>query len=181
MAPLPPLPSNNTGVLYIDYTSGLRPHTLQIRGNYFAPVDATLKAQAVIDALRNVMWTGDTVIGARMREAGQFIALPVPCVVGPGTVGTLNNNAESRASFMSFVGRGLQGYPVRVTVFTLRLESEQQFRRSYAAMDAQNKALYDAVIGPVGGRPLAVDGTEAYWKNYANIGINAYYQRDSRT
>lgn len=180
MAPLPDLPSNNTGVLYIDYTSGLEPHTLQLRGDWFAPVDATIKAQNVINAMRNLMWTGDVIVGARMREAGANITLPVTVVTGAGTVGSLNNNAESRTCFMSLVGRGLQGYPVRCTLFTIRLESEQQYRRAYAALDVPGKAFFDAVVGDIGGRPLAIDGTVAYWKNYVNIGQNAYYQRKSR-
>lgn len=180
MAPLPPLPPNNTTRVMIDYTSGLVAHSLEFRIGSSNATQATDKANIIITAMRALMSTTDSIVGARWVPAGENISQNLPITGGAGQVAGLVNDAEARACFYSFVGRSNGGRKTRVTFFTLRYSSEQQYRRAYAQMDTQNQALYNAVTNQSITSLVAVDGQVALWKPYANIGQNAHWQRASR-
>lgn len=173
-----PLPSNSTAVLFVDYETSGEEHTLQIRFTGAATaVTAMDKADAFLTALTgNFMLI--TILGARQRAAASNVTLPITWT-GAATYGSVVGTHSQSAWYVDFIGRSVGGRRVRLSLFGCE---EMQDLASFdyrlpatgpwlAALDALRVSDETAV---------AIDGEEAIWYDYVNIGVNAYWRNRIR-
>lgn len=174
-----PLPSNNTGVFYLDYTTEGQDHTMQIR---FGTGSSALEAAGVADAFLAALGTNMyamTINGARVRDAGASVSYPVTwdgdAVYGSGTEGLY-----ATAQYVDFVGRSIDGRRARIAVFGWKgivdtTDDNFRFSSSTGWVAAALAALEALPFCPV-----SISGEVVNWQQYANTGINAYWRNHIR-
>lgn len=173
-----PLPSNNTSVLFVDYTVQAHQHTVQCR---YAEPATFVEAMDAVDAWFTALSTaiGETTIdGARYRLEGTNVAIDVTWT-GASGYGTGTGGEDFSAQYAGFIGRSAGGRRVRVYAFGL---SFIQFGNNYRASAGENAILDDArdTIAAASDVWLAIDGQPAIWKTYINNGENAYWRNQIR-
>ena len=178
--PLPPLPDNNTSVIFCNYTVLGEPHSFQWR--YTDPpatlADATERVASFLQELQPLMANGWTVTGLEVRFEGEIFTLPAGTLnVTPGAgTALLSVNAPR---FVSFIGRGALGRKWRLSLYGLQFTLEDDYRLEVgdeAALDAA-RAVIDA--SPLG-TCMAIDRSKVNTYAYYNVGYNAYHQREAR-
>lgn len=181
-----PLPDNNTMRVWIDYTSGGRPHSVMFRFAGDDPSGAAIQPRLteIGAALQGVMDDEDSITGWRFSLTGQNFSFPF---LGPvGGAGLLTGgvvNPESQACFVGASGRSSGGRRVHCNIFTIAATGFTVYRQNRGSLAANFAALYDVLTdqpGIDGDPPIAIDGLPIVWNDYLNIGQNAYYQRASR-
>lgn len=174
-----PLPHNNTGILYLDYTTCLHDHVMACRfDSPNTPADAMGAISDFLTALGTEWLYLLTVRGARWQQKNTSVSFPVAWT-GAATYGSGAGTEDRSASFISFPGRSAFGRRVRAEVFGCKFGV---FSGKYRAFIAGDDALIAAqsVLGEAEGSFLAIDGNLANWKNYANLGENAYWRNQIR-
>lgn len=174
-----PLPSNNTGVLFLDYTVGGEGHTMQAR---YAASSTVVEVMTVLDEFLTALGDGIftiTVEGARHRLQGALITLPITWIGQPDYGSGTANHAQS-AQYYDFVGRSVEGRKVRLSVFgaaavTDLADDDYRLPGGTGAIAAAISAL-DSGLGAI----CAIDGENIVWYPYANTGINAYWRNKIR-
>lgn len=176
--PLPPLPANNTDVVWLKYTSGGTTHEMQYRvASSTTQADIITGATALANALKAWMHTGDSFVGLRHRDSGSTVSFPLAFTAIAGTA-SVTWDVEEEAKFMSVVGRSLAGYRVKMTFFTVVLVDSNAFRLARTGGSFAD-AFLDAVdaMSPAA---VAIDGQAVVWNQYANVGYNSYWERQLR-
>lgn len=174
-----PLPSNSTGVFFLDYTTEGRQHTLQIRfGTGSSALEAAGVAEAFLTALGTNMYVM-TVDGARVRDAGGSVTYPVTWG-GPATFGSGTEGLYATAQYVNFVGRSIGGRRCRLAVFGWKgiVDTGDDNFRFSSAVGWVAAAL--AALEALPECPVSVDGDVVNWQQYANTGINAYWRNHIR-
>lgn len=173
-----PLPQNNTGVLFIDYTAGGQKHSAEIRlpsGSNSA--EAVTAYNAMKGPLAARMYTVDSITGARWRAAGSKLSFPLAVTPQAGSVaGT--PDVDNKTMFFSFTGRGGGGRRCRFTWFTPVISVTASGYRA-SPIEAVYLAVLDALRGP-SVAATDIQGNTVIWNNYVNFGSNAYFQRKQR-
>ncbi len=175
---MPALAPNNTKRFYLDYTSGSHQHVLIMRTADSVVASA---AQAAFDAFLTIVDPDLKTIGILgMRSQAAHSSVSVPeAWTGPTSYGGGVPNDKDAASYISFVGRSAGGHRVRVTVFSAPVpDDDNNFRIPRA-----DSTLVDAAVAYLAGASnvwLAVDGTAAFWNQYANTGVNAHFRNKFR-
>lgn len=176
MAPLAP---ENTSRLIVDYLIGtLRHHAVFRFGAGVTSTDAITAARAIITLLKPLITTNSSFNGARWAAAGSVISLPVTW--GAAILGTSVEPFASHenAQFLSFVGRSSDGRRYKLTFFGYPYVPNGQYRVA-AASDANVLAVVNGLNG--NNPPLVtISGSVPVWNTYANVGLNAYWQRKLR-
>lgn len=174
-----PLPSNNTGVFYLDYSVSQEDHTLQIR---FGPGSSALEAQSVaqafLTALEPVMYV-NTIIGARVRDVGTNVTYPVPWT-GDAVYGSGAGPHYTSGLYLDFVGRSIDGRRCRVALFGVNVvadggDNNYRFDSSTTWVTAALAALESLPE-----TPCSISGLPVNWQQYANCGVNAYWRNHIR-
>lgn len=174
-----PLPSNNTGVFYLDYTTEGQDHTLQIR---FGTGSSALEAAGVADAFLTALGTNIyvwTINGARVRDVGTNVSYPVTWD-GDTTYGSGTEGAYATAQYGDFVGRSIDGRRCRIAVFGLKGivdSTDDNFR--FASSTAYVAAAL-AALEALPECPVSISGEPVNWQQYMNTGINAYWRNHIR-
>jgi len=178
-----PLPSNNTAVLYIDYTTGVRQHTLQCRYIEATSANAMLAVASFLDALKLVLAAGFRVLSARQRAVGAAITLPttlspaLAAFAGDSGVG-LDGFNEAREYV--WVGRGLQaGRRVEVSLYGVVLGTPNDFRYETAG-GPPSLANARAQLTAEPSVFSTISGEAAVWYPYVNVNYNSYWETRSR-
>lgn len=174
------LPSNNTGVFYLDYSAGGEDHTLQIRfGDASSPGEAMTVAHNLLTAL-DAGLTLLTVRGARVRDQGSNVSYAVTWT-GDASYGGSAGAHEKAAYYIDFVGRSLGGRRVRIAVFGMG-DAFDATNHDYRYTAAESEIVANAIEQLEAGSavPVAVDGDVAAWHQYANVGVNAYWRNRIR-
>lgn len=173
-----PLPSNNTGVVFLDYSVGGENHTAQVRYSSSSSfVDAMTVLDDFLTALGGLI-SVITIIGARHRPQGSNVTLPVTWT-GAATYGVGTATHAESAFYIDFVGRSAGGRRVRLSVFgsdqAIDLaESDYRLPATGAVLDALT------VLTNASDIVVAIDNGAPVWNQYANLGINAYWRNRIR-
>lgn len=191
MAPLPPLPDNNSSRVWLDYTSLGRPHSMLVRLNEEASsADASLIANRLAPVLANRMLTSDSITGVRFSEAGSNISTPIAFTPVSGAVSgalvTWENDPES--AYLTLPGRGGKlGRKARIGFFspvrTVTWPADNRFNPGdEPVIDTFRLNLVSALNTGSGVNDTAVNISNApvLWQGYINISHNAYWQRKQR-
>lgn len=174
-----PLPSNNTGVFYLDYTTEGEDHTLQVRfGTGSSALEAASVVNGFLSAVEAQLYTL-TVRGARVRDLGANVTYPVDWD-GDDVYGSGSTGHYTSAFYMDFVGRSIDGRRCRVAVFgckSLADSSGSDYRFS-SATDWVAAGL--AALEALPFCPVSISGEVVNWQQYANVGVNAYWRNHIR-
>ncbi len=175
-----PLPSNNTAVLFVDYSGCGENHTLQIR---FAAPGIIADAMGIADGLLAALGATIreiTITGARVRAAGSNVTIPVAWT-GAATYGSGAGSHNESAYYVDFVGRSVDGRRCRVAVFCVGVPADatnQDFRLTRSESGGVDAAL--TVLEAGSGAPVSISGLAVSWHQYGNIGTNAYWRNQIR-
>jgi len=122
---------------------------------------------------------GSSLITAvRGQNAGSNVSFPFPIssLVGV-TFGTGSTNSETVPFFVDFVGRSTGGRRVRLTLFG-KSGSLSDYKLTTSESTEVAAAL--VVLNNATGTFLSIDGLQPFWYPYADVGVNAYWQRQQR-
>lgn len=173
-----PLPHNNTDVWYLDYSTLTLNHTMEMRTS-----DA-VTAVEVNDAFDGLLTAANgsikeiTILGLRKQESGSSFSLPIAWT-GASNYGTGVGDPQDEASFLGFAGRGSDGRRVRIYLFGyLGIADRTTFRIARGSSTIVDDMLTQLETDP--DLFKTIGGTTPSWKQYANVGLNAYWQRQLR-
>jgi len=175
MAPLPP---NSTNRLFVDYETCGVEHTSMIRwdpGNTY--VDAQVEWNDVVEAVDALLYQV-TITGCRVSLAGTDVSFPVEWVQ-QATYGGGPGPRPMGANMLNFIGRSEAGHRAAFELFGCINESDGTRFRTLAASNADVAAAL-VELRAAEGTALAIDGTQPVWKDYVNIGPNAYWRNKIR-
>lgn len=180
-----PLPVNQTGRYWVDYIANGREHSVMFRypGDELDGAPTTAFIAAVSDflqAMEPFMPTDWTITGARASAPGTAISLPVdePAAV----TGVVVTNPGEGPSFITFVGRTSGGRRSRLTLLGAGTSpaQEQSNYVDYRLTAAENSTFATARAQLVEIGLVGIDELPVTWYTYANMGYNAYWQRQMR-
>lgn len=178
-----PLPYNNTGIAFVDYTANARAHTVQFRyGGEGGPPGGLSGAIAnILAAAMPFMPTDFAVLGARYQSAGTNFS--VPWAVSFGTLtGTGVAKPGEAPAFVSFVGRSALGRRARVYFLgaSISAADEGGSAADYRQTTAESANVTNVRNAIIAAGLVAIDSQGVTWYPYANIGYHAYWQRRMR-
>lgn len=173
-----PLDSNNTGVLFLDYSVGGEGHTVQAR---YAPGSG---AADMMDMLHDFLTAITTKIylmhieGARHRAANAVNSFPIAWT-GDTDYGTGVATHVQSASYLDYIGRSTLGRHVRLSLFgaidgydildsDFRVPTTGVYGDGLAELVARDNVV------------AAIDGAAVVWYPYVNLGQNAYWRNRIR-
>jgi hypothetical protein len=176
--PLTDLSPQNTERWYLDYTVGGIQHTLIMRTAIpYSDANASTAMAGLLTAMSTLL-NQLTVVGLRKSVQGSNVTNAATWS-GASTYGTGTLPNNSRARFLSFVGRDSLGYRVRATVFGAAGTLDDNYRMTRA-----ESTLVAASLDYLAARTndfVTLAFNHPTWKQYANAGYNAYWQRQVRT
>jgi hypothetical protein len=175
MAPISP---DNTQRFFVDYTVAGYQHTLLCRANStVTAADAGATIAAFLAAIESSFYE-ITIDGFRSAASGTNITVPE---VWPGaaTYGSGAGDPKDTAHYMDFVGRGPTGHRVRVAVFGAIISD---FGGDYRLSGSESALVGNAIAELTSDVDIFndVDYGVPVWKNYANLGVNAYWRNKIR-
>ena len=175
---MPPTAPDNTPRYFVDYTVCGFQHTLMCR------VDSTVVAAdvgATIDALFTAFDSSifaTTIDDFRFADAGSGVSNPV---TWPGASGYGSGAGEpaNTADYYDMIGRGPTGKRVRVAIFGATITT---FGGDYRISGAENALVASAIAVLTSDVQMFLDieFNNPVWKNYINIGTNAYWRNKVR-
>jgi hypothetical protein len=175
---MPPISPDNTQRFWVDYTVAGFQHTLLCRaGSTVLAADAGATIAAFLAAIESSFYL-ITIDGFRRAAPGSNVSNPE---VWPGasTYGDGAGTPKDSAHYMDFVGRGATGHRVRVAVFGAIISD---FGGDYRLSGSESALVANAVAELTSDSEifLDVDYEIPIWKNYANLGVNAYWRNKIR-
>jgi len=172
-----PLPHNNTAIYYVDYSVDGQEHTFEVRFNgavspsaFGSHINGFLgPLAALLDEV--------TINVVRFQAEGSDVSNPVVAGIEGNTYGTGTGGPDNVPRFLNFVGRSSGGRRVRLAVFGYKGANSVWRLTSTESTDISDAV---DVLNGTSGTFIAIDGIDAIWYPYANIGYNAYWQRKER-
>ena len=173
-----PLPENNTPTLFIRYSSRGQMHDAQVRlPSGATSASATIAAGVMIAVMKPLLFPSDVIYGARFRQAGSDVSLPLPISAQAGMApGTPDD--DRMPNFVSWTGRSADGRDVKFTLFTAAVSLDQQGWRDLTPSAGEQAVLLALTDDDVDARTIS--GQQPVWNAYVNYGASAYYQRKAR-
>lgn len=182
MAPLPP---DSTPRYFLDYVANGRAHTVQFRytslDNAEPGSDILTDWQDILVEVGEFMPTDWAPVGHRWAAAGSNVSNPVTAAL-PALVGQMGIYPALAPAFLSFVGRGADGRRVRLSFLgcTMSPANLVNNNNDYRLSSAEN-ANVEQIVSMLNETPFTtISGTIPSWKQYANLGFNAYWQQQVR-
>lgn len=183
-----PLPANNTGRLFLDYTSRGIEHTMMLRvaGDY---TTAAGDASEYANLFSTRMFDDDSFFRARYAIVGNDFSLPIPFTAVPGVVPAATTNSwpqDPESVQLSFVFRGnTTGRRGRVEFFTAvptpQWPDDNRYNPGDAAVIDTLRTNFTSLAQFDGTNPLLTVGAdEVTVYGYVNIRLNAYWQNEQR-
>lgn len=172
-----PLPHNNTALYFVDYTTVGLQHTMEVRANAnTSPGVFGTIMQGFLTQLNTLVFAA-TVSGVRFQAIGQNVSNPVVTGMEGFTFGSDAGTVDSAPIALNFVGRSPGGRRVRLMVFSYKAAFS-----TYRLTIAENNGIGAAVtiLNGEANTFLAIDGQAPVWYPYANVLVNAYWQRAVR-
>lgn len=175
MAPIDP---KNTARLFVDYADGDTRHTV------------ILRPQTGVSIATLATWFNDWLTdnaglflervsfdGAREAAQNSNVTNPIAWTTVDGT-NPSSPKTDGKPWFLSFVGRSAQGHRTRISFFGSAYGDDSNYRITAA----ENTGVADAVadLNDLQAKLGDITGSKAVWKDYINLGYNAYWQRQAR-
>jgi hypothetical protein len=176
MAPLSP---DHTPRYFLDYTTCGFEHTLMCRTDSGVdPADVSAVIAAFLAAIGGSFRQLD-IVDFRFADAGTNITVPVTWG-GAASYGSGSGSPYESAHYMDFIGRGSTGRRVRVAVFGMINSSAGG---DYRLIPSESGVVAAAIAELTSDAQmfLDIDFTVPVWKNYANVGVNAYWRNKIRS
>lgn len=176
--PLPPLPESNTARYFLDYEGPYGKHSAQFRANPAGdPASVVPTIQSFINTLKPAIHTDTTFTGVRYADVGSNISNPLGFAPVSGTAtGTLATEHYPR--FFAFWGRGPDGRELKLTFYGGNIGVTSDYRIG----PGENSTIAACVLYlNTTSVFTTISGSRPVWKQYANTGYNAYFQRKRRT
>lgn len=171
-----PLPSNNTSVYFVFYTSGGNSHTTQVRTDSISPSVFGTTMDTFFQALEPNLFemTVDTVT---FRPALSTVSNPVVTGIEGNAYGSGTPITLEEPQYVDFVGRSSGGRRNRITIFGIS-DLGANYRISAGEFTSVDDVITLLSADPDFG--IAIDGLATIWKTYANTGQNYHWQRKQR-
>lgn len=172
MAALPP---DNTARYRVNYTTVGKQHAFQVRSAMSPSAFGTF-VNAFLNQLSTVMYAS-TVADVVWAPSGSSVFNPVTTGAEGHTWGSGAGTVIEIPQFVNFIGRTSGGHRVRLAVFGVGVSSVD-----YRFLAGENSAIDNTINHLVlnASTLLGIDGLNPVWKNYANTGFNAYWQKAVR-
>ena len=173
-----PIPPTNTARLFVDYADGDTRHTVILR-----PQTGVTVAQLATwfnDFLTDnagLFLTRVSFDGAREALINSNVTNPIAWTTVAGT-NPSSPKTDGKPWFLSFVGRSAQGHRTRMSIYGAAYGDDSNYRITAA----ENAGVADAVtqLNDLQAKLGDITGSKAVWKDYINLGYNAYWQRQAR-
>lgn len=172
MAPLPP---ESTARFKVFYTVGTHQHTMEFRSGASPSAVGTI-IDDFLTALNDEIYIL-TIDEVQFAANGSVIFNAITTGVEGSSYGTGAEPNEATPFYLSFIGRSPGGRRVRIYVF-----GSKSLYTDYRVTALENVDVDAAiaVLVAAGGSLLAIDGGTPIWKTYANMGVNAHWQKAIR-
>jgi hypothetical protein len=175
-----PLPSNNTAVLFVDYSVAGEQHTVQVRYSASSSVAAAMAWLDDFLVATSPFLFLTTIVAARNRAQGSNLSFPVTWT-GASTYGSGAGEHFNSAWYIDYIGRSPLGRRVRIGMFGTNVVTDA-VSDDYRLQEAENVNVANTLTAleasPTEG--IAIDGGNPVWNRYANIGVNAYWRNRIR-
>lgn len=176
-----PLPTNNTAVLFVDYTTGGAAHTVQLRVPASQGVNVGLGVMAAfLMALQGVLPNAWAVTGTRYRAQNSNLTLPVAPGALDGFVGTGGAQVVRANEALEFVWVGRSpstGRRWELSLYGIRLSAPDDFRYSTSNMPPSLATATDTLISASAAAEIvSIDGDEPIVYPYVNVNYNSYWE-----
>lgn len=175
MAPLPP---SSTRRYFVDYETCLENHTTMVRTDAgVSPAAFTTAFQSIMTELSSLLYTVN-VAGVRTAALGSDVSLPVTSGLTGYIYGGPNGAHGAAPIFLDFIGRSSAGRRARMSIYGLQLVPQD-----YRLTSGDNSHIQNVVgiLNSTTGMFIGIDGNPVTWYGYANVGYNAYWQREVRS
>lgn len=159
-------------------------HSMSFRTGRTNPAPAAMAADVdtFLEGCKNLRTSDWTILGAEYAAYDSDIFLPVAAPPqNPGLQPPVN--AGYTPVNMGFVGRSTGGSRAGVRVYgiaidpmssTANLQDYRMTSTEYVEIDLAVQALADSTLW------RGIDGSPILWKNYANVNVNAHWQKQRR-
>jgi len=170
-----PLPANSTPRYKVFYTNSGQQHVMDIR-SHASPSALGTELDAFFTALSSLL-TSTVIDDLQFAPDGSNVFNSVSSTFVGNTYGSGAGSDLVVASYINFIGRSSDGRRIRMAVFgTNSLAADFRFvTGENTDVDAAIALLQDPASTLV-----TIGDLKPVWKNYANAGFNAYWQRAQR-
>lgn len=172
MAPLPP---NNTARYKVFYTVSGHQHVMDIR-SLASPASFGADVGGLLGTL-SPMTYAITIDQVQFAASGSNVFNPVTSGIEGNVYGSGSGTVGETPYYINFVGRSTGGRRVRLAVFGQKALGGDY---RYIAGENANIDAAVAVLQDPANSFKAIDGLKPIWKNYANAGVNAHWQKAVR-
>lgn len=180
--------TNYTTRVVYSYTSNGRNHTTMMRTADAST--ATIEANqgvmlGLLVALKSLLPSDFQIKEVNVYPAGETNSYPVDIIPALASFGggTVNPDKVRTPNFLSFVGRTLAGSRVNLFLYGVTMEPggvPGKDWRLLATESTQVAAAINALTEEPPPALVGIDGGAVRWKQYANYGVSAYWQRKER-
>jgi len=174
MAPLDP---HNTAYYTVYYTVQGNQHSFRIRVEpTFSPADIGPEIEQLFGNLDDNLYA-TTIDFVTFNANGSDVSVPVTTSADGLTFGSGAGTTLTEPQYIDFVGRSSGGRRVKFTIYGIN-DLGGDFRIGATEFASVTAVL--AQLAAAEGAWLAIDGLQPIWKQYANTGLNSYWQRQQR-
>ena len=173
------LPANNTGRVWVDYSTANAQHSLMLRHPTSADRFQLIGAMAdLFAALSPEMYQID-ILGARYANLGSDVTLPMTWV-GSSTYGSSQEPPINMPRFCSLTGRSYQGRRWAVQIYGVKTNAPVDYRLPWSA--SPNWQIIGDFIetASVDGTIAAIDGSAIFLHEYVNFNYNDHWVGEAR-
>lgn len=172
MAPLPP---NSTPRFRVHYTNAAKSHTMNIRTND-SPSALGVSVNVFMLAIAGILLP-TTIDLVEFAAQGSNVFNSVVSGIEGAAYGGGVPIASTPATYVNFIGRSSDGRRVRLAAFGI-VAPGGDFRW----MPGENASVDSAIdaLNHADNHFQAIGGLKPIWKQYANGGFNAYWQKELR-
>ena len=179
-----PLPTNSTGRLVVSYTANGHEHDVMFRfgGSADNPVEAFYeRIEELFTEMTPLMPSDWSIISSVSYPQGSDVSHPDGYIWSP-VVGTGTPQVSEGPAFISFVGRGTSGRRARLYFLgaSLTPADEKGSGGDYRLYGTENSDVLAAIFAATQLEVVTIAGDAVFWKNYVNLGYNAYWQKNVR-
>lgn len=171
------LPPSNTRRYFLDYVTCGEQHTLVMRtADTVSSDDASMKFATFLTAMSPAIYSLQVV---RLRECvtGSNVSIPAE-YTGTEEFGSGVGPRVAVPNTWSFTGKDASGRRVRIELFGRNVGLNDDYRL-FGVDDTTIEATI-AELESDGDYWKTIAGNVPFWNQYANEGVNAYWQRELR-
>jgi hypothetical protein len=178
MAPLPPLPENNTDRYFLDMDTAVDQYTIQVRTDSGITLAAFDTAITPIFTAMGPLMPQTFVSSVRFQAADTVVSSPVASEHIGEELGSGTATKANVPRFLSFQGRSGSGRRVSWFIFGVSLAFPEDYRIPIG-LNANIENVYFA-LSAADTIFQCVSLENPTWYAYANCGFNSYKERRNR-